>query len=514
MNLLVSKAFPATSLCFLVLVACAAPHTASQPGDTTVFLHVDVIPMDQERILPDQAVIVEDGRITAVRPSAQAELPEGASTIDGRGKYLMPGLADMHVHPDRPDQLLLFIANGVTTIRNMHGGPRYLEWKQKIADGELLAPLVYTTGPLIDAAPGRVPGSARVDTPEEARRVVLDQKEAGYDYIKVLSGLSQETYDAVMDEAARQGLQVVGHVPPAVGLDHAVRSGQLSIEHMDGIAQSAVEDDFPLEDPTDRWAYYEAWKHVDADKIADVAEVLAAQGTWVCPTLVSMQSDPMPDEIEEMLRRPEIRFVWPETVDYWRNTALPADFVQVLRDGIEGRMLTLRMLHEAGVRLVLGTDSTAGFVLHGFGTLRELEILVEAGLTPYEALEMATRNAAEMVGASEEFGTIARGRRADLILLEANPLDDVSNVAKRSGVMVRGRWYEQTELEAELDALAEKYEKETSQAADNVRAADEIIDWQDGWHGAAWLMTEEEPSRSTGRSCTTRRGAAGRRAWF
>lgn len=463
MNVLVPRAFPMTSLCFLVLAACAAPSSAAKPEGAIAFVHVDVVPMDQERVLRDHTVVVMDGRIASVRPTAHGEFPEGATMIDGRAKYLMPGLADMHVHPDHPDQLLLFIANGVTTIRNMHGAPKYLEWKQRIADGEVVGPFIYTTGPLIDAAPGRVPGSVLVDTREEARLAVIDQKEAGYDYIKVFGGLSKEAYDAVIDESANQGLRVVGHVPPAVGLDHVARAGQLSIEHMDGIAQAAARDDAPLEDPTDRMAYYEAWKYVDPHEVPQVAKVLAARGTWVCPTLVSWQSDPMPDEIESFLRRPEIRFVWPEVIDYWKDMALPADFVQVLRDGVEGRMLTVRILHEAGVRLVLGTDSPAGFVLHGLGTQRELEILVKAGLTPYEAVEMATRNAAELVGASDEFGTIAVGRRADLILLKANPLDDVSNVAKRSGVMVRGRWYPQTELEARLETLAAKYAKEKSE---------------------------------------------------
>jgi len=472
-KVLAPKKFPLTSLCFLMLAAWAAPSSAVEPENAIAFVHVDVVTMDQERVLRDHTVVVMNGRVASVRPTEHGKFPEGATVIDGRGKYLMPGLADMHVHPDHPDQLLLFIANGVTTIRNMHGGPKYLDWKKRIADDEFLAPFLYTTGPLIDASPGRVPGSALVDTPEEARRAVIKQKEAGYDYVKVLGGLSQETYDAVIDEAANQGMQVVGHVPPAVGLDHVVRSGQLSIEHMDGIAQAAAEDDSPLEHPTVRMAYYEAWKHIDAHKIHQIAKLLAARGTWVCPTLVSMQSDPMPDEIESFLRRPEFRFVRPEMIAYWKSTALPADLVQVLRDGVEGRMLTVGILRDAGVRLVLGSDSPAGFVLDGFGTLRELEILVEAGLTPYEAIEMATRNAAEMVGALDEFGTIAVGRRADLLLLEVNPLRDVGNVAKRCGVMVRGRWYPQTELDARLETLAAKYAKEKTRADGEVQGADD-----------------------------------------
>lgn len=457
-----------TSLCFLLLAACAAPSSAAEPEGATAVVHVDVVAMDQERVLRDYTVVVLDGRIASVRPTAHGEFPEGATMIDGRGRYLMPGLVDMHVHPVHPDQLLLFIANGVTTIRIMHGGPEYLEWKNRIEASESLGPFIYTTGPLIDASPGRVPGSALVDTPEEARRVVIEQKKVGYDYIKVLGGLSQGAYDAVIDEAANQGLRVVGHVPPAVGLDHVIRAGQLSIEHMDGIAAAAQKDDSPLADSpisnrTDRTAYYEAWKYVDVGKVRGIAETLAVKGTWVCPTLVAMQSDPMPDEIERFFERPEIRFVSPDTIEWWKASVIPAELVRTFRQGILGRMRTVKALHEAGVGLVLGTDSPAGFVLHGLGTQRELEILVEAGLTPYEAVEMATRNAAELVGAPDEFGTIAVGRRADLILLEANPLDDVGNVAKRSGVMVRGRWYPQTELEARLETLAAKYAKEKSE---------------------------------------------------
>ena len=467
-----------TTLLVAFLAACATAE-AGRSEEPIAFTNVNVVPMDRERILADHTVVVANGRIEEVGPAAHVQVPEGSRTIDSRGKYLMPGLADMHVHPVHPDQLLLFLANGVTTIRNMHGGPKYLEWKKRITDGKFLAPFVYTTGPFIDGKPDRgIPGGVLVDTPQEARRAVIDQKTAGYDHIKVLGGLSRETYDAVIDEAAKQGLQVVGHVPPAVGLDHVVRAGQRSIEHMDGIAAAAQKDDSPLTDSsinnrTNRKAYYEAWKHINVAKVRRIAEALVAKGTWVCPTLVPMQSDPMPDEVESFLQRPEVRFVWPETIEYWKAAPFPEELVQVLRDGIEGRMLAVKSLHETGVRLVLGTDSPAGFVLHGFGTLRELEILVEAALTPYEAIEMATRNAAELVGASDEFGTVAVGRRADLILLEANPLNDVSNVAKRAGVMVRGRWYTQAELDAKLDSLAEKYAKETSGAGDKGRGADD-----------------------------------------
>ncbi len=193
----------------------ATPKDQNPADRSIAFVHVNLIPMDRERVLVDQTVVIRGGRIQEIGPTAKLELPDRAVVIEGHGKYLMPGLADMHVHPDHPDQLLLFIANGVTTIRNMHGAPKYLDWRKRIAEESLLAPFVYTTGPLFDGKPGRgIPGGVLVSTPEEAHIAVIAQKRAGYDYIKVLGGLSLEVYDAVMAEAAIQGLRVVGHVPP------------------------------------------------------------------------------------------------------------------------------------------------------------------------------------------------------------------------------------------------------------------------------------------------------------
>ena len=234
---------------------------------------------------------------------------------------------------------------------------------------------------------------------------------------------------------------------------------------MDGIAVAALKRDSLLLARNDSMVKREAWTELDRDKLKTVAQNLAKKRTWVCPTLVFMQSVPMPEETERRLQDPEFRFVRPDTIQMWKSFTLPAEKVKVFRNGNLGRVQALIALHEAGVRLVLGTDSPAPFVPHGFATLRELEIIVDAGLTPYEAIRMATRSAAELVRASGEFGTVAVGGRADLLLIEADPLKDVSNVAKMVGVMLRGRWYPKAEMQTMLDALAAMYARQRSEQA-------------------------------------------------
>jgi steroid delta-isomerase-like uncharacterized protein len=474
--MLTSRTLVAFCLGLLILVEGAGPNPLGQSADGSkviAFVDVNVVPMDRERIMKRQTVIVRDGRIAEIGPTAQIKVPEGAMRIDGRGKYLMPGLADMHVHVNRLDEasLLLFVANGVTTVRNMWGTSDVLGWRQKIAHGDMLGPTIYTTGPLIDGKPPSWPDSTVVETPEEAKRVVAEQQQAGYDFIKVYGGLSSEVYGALVAAAGKHGLRAVGHVPRAVGLEGVLKARQSSIEHLEGYilalqsddSLSQAQKDQPIK-PEDRLRrFQETLDHIDPAKLPKVAAATREAGVWNCPTLVVMKKITQLDNAQELQQRSEMKYVPPLILERWdpakdfRFKSWTKTNFDLARRAYDINKKLTKGLHDASARLLLGTDTPNPYVVPGFSTHEELQHLVEAGLTPYEAIKAATRDAAEFLNALAEFGTVELGKRADLILIEANPLENVANVAKRVGVMVRGKWFPQTGLQQMLDELAASY---------------------------------------------------------
>jgi imidazolonepropionase-like amidohydrolase len=452
---------PIRILYIALLILCVSAARAAQdnaPANVTAFVHVSVVPMDRERVLENWTVIVMDGRIRELGPSSAISVPERATVIDGSGKYLMPGLADMHAHTWDEDDFPLLLANGVTTIRNMFGGPVHLQWKKRIAAADFAGPTVYTAGPIIDGNPPIWPGAV-VGTPEEARRTVAQQHAAGYDFLKVYSRLSREAYDVISREGRALGMKVTGHVPDAVGLAAALRSGMDSIEHLSGYESLA------RKEPTgpDEEA---SWARLEESKFEAVARETANSGTWNCPTLVLFQYRVAPAEseyIEKLLARDEMRYISAETVRSWlpQNNFLknstPARAASSRGKGDTMRKKLVRTLHRSGARLLLGTDYGNPFVVPGFSLHQELRNFVDAGLSPFEAIRAGTSGAAAFMNAGNEFGTVEVGRRADLLLIDGNPLQDVANASKAVGVMVRGRWYSQQQLQDELENLAARF---------------------------------------------------------
>ncbi|HKE00213.1 MAG TPA: amidohydrolase family protein, partial [Planctomycetota bacterium] len=378
--------------------------------------------------------------------------------IDGRGKFLMPGLADMHVHTWSEQDFPLFLANGVTTVRNMFGAPVHLDWRRRIAAGELLGPTIVTAGPIVDGKRPVWPGSDVVADAEDAERVVAAQKEAGYDFVKVYSKLTKTAYDAVVASAKKHGLPVDGHVPDAVGVEAVLASGQRSLEHLSlyGIATSAR-----AESSKDMLAIadFAAWTRFDADKGAALAKATAKSGIWSCPTIVVLQKWVSEKDAEELSKRPEMRYCWMRAM--WKSgfgsskDSRMEEIAASMPKANEARKKMTGLLHAAGARLILGTDMGNPWVVPGFSAHEELRNLVDSGLSPFEALRAATSSPAEMLGVPGEFGTVAAGARADLVLLDADPLADVANAQRVSGVMARGRWLPRADLQAKLDAIAE-----------------------------------------------------------
>jgi imidazolonepropionase-like amidohydrolase len=432
------------------------------------FINVDVVPMDKERVVQNQTVIVRDGRIVAMAAAGRVTVPKGAVKIDGRGQYLMPGLVDMHVHLeyfDRDAQLLLFLAGGVTTVRNMDGRANILEWRKRAADDNLLAPTIFTAGAILEGKPPLRDDNRVVETPAQAEVVVEEQKKAGYDFIKVYHTLNRETYLAIVAAAKKYGMPVVGHVPRSVGLRSALAANQKSIEHLEGYTDEIEADDSPIKNQRSWLKRYFAVK-IDEEKIRRIADATQRASVWNVPTLIERRLSALSaDELETRLKQPELKFLPPETADFWSGSnkritgrMSPEDFAR-LAEGERVRNRLVKLLHDAGARLLVGTDTPNAFVIPGFSVLEELQNFVAAGLTPYQAIKAATKDAAEFLGASDEFGTISVGKRADLILVEGNPLGSVASLQQRAGVMVRGKWLTTKDLQKHLEELKASYTK-------------------------------------------------------
>ncbi|NMO19592.1 amidohydrolase family protein [Pyxidicoccus fallax] len=417
---------------------------------------VTVLPMGGADALADQTVLVDGERIVAVGPSASTPVPEGAVRVDGRGRWLMPGLADMHLHLQQGTgtaadaagrQMRLLLANGVTTARALGGAPTGLELRARVAKGEVLGPRLLVAGPSFHGQ--------SVKSPEAARQRVREQKAAGFDLLKTHGGLGRETYDAMMDEARAQGLRVSGHVTPDVGLEHALASGQ-QLEHLDGWLGALL----PPGDPAkvDQLDFSDALERMDAARIPALAQATKKAGVWSSPTMDLFDLLSNADRLDLLKARPELRYVPAAAVEAWSKELSSPEFAGAPAERrkrfVELRHQVLRGLHAAGAGLLVGSDSPQFFMVTGFAVHREMEAMAAAGLPAQAVLEAATRNAAEYLGEANEWGTVAQGLRADLLLLDSDPRQDVRNTRAISGVVLRGRWIPRAELDAMLEEVA------------------------------------------------------------
>jgi amidohydrolase family protein len=440
------------------------------PG-TFAFVDVSVLPMDRDRLLGGQTVVVRDGRIVAVGPSASVKVPTDAQRIDGKGKFLMPGLAEMHAHVQGPaappelnrDIMFLYIANGVTTIRAMLGAPNQLVLRDQLKKGEVLGPTMYVAAPSLN-------GNSSPN-PDTAMKLVRAHKAAGYDLLKLHPGLTRATYDSAVKVAREVGITFGGHVSQQVGIDRTLEVRQSTVDHLDGYIEGAVAD--PLKrrmmSPTEQVPFSEWMSGVTDEKITELARRTRDAGVWNVPTMFLWESLFGSFAPETAALRPEMKYAPKQWVNGWinqkRNTAtqqanggVTADLARQL---LAQRRKLLKAMADAGAPLLMGTDSPQMFNVPGFALHRELRLMGEAGLTPYQVLESGTKNVGLYVERDlkqdGKFGTVAVGNWADLVLLDANPLQSLDNVTKRSGVMVRGRWVPKSEIDAGLDALAKKY---------------------------------------------------------
>ena len=460
----------------IVKIALAIAFAAvSAYCQTTAFVGVNVVPMDRERLLTNQTVIVRDGIIAEIGDAKKIKIPKEATRVDGTGKYLIPGLVDMHTHllsdedeyPDSigEDELRVMVANGVTTVRFMIGTPELLALRSRSAKGEIEAPTIYVASPHLT---GREQGNDFVvNTPEEGREAVRKSKAAGYDFIKVTTFVKPEVYEAAVDEAAKIGIRVVGHADSRfIGVERAWKAKQ-QIEHLDGYMEMLIRDDSPIKGSvSDLYIYNpDNWKsldYIDEGKIAEVARKTVESNPFVDPTQHFMKNTfGLPRSEESIRAQQDFRF-YPQKkqdfyIDYLKKTRLNQVPVEKRARWVELRNKLIKAIYDAGGKIMAGSDTPEFLWLYGFSEHRELKALADAGLPNYAVLAAATRNAHEWLGTLRRSGTVERGKDADLVLLEANPLDDISATERRAGVMLKGKYYTQAEMNTWLDEIAPRF---------------------------------------------------------
>jgi hypothetical protein len=429
-----------------VALALAVPLTsASQPAlpGPTAFINVNVLPMDRPGVLRGQTVVADRGIITRLGAAESVPLPPGVRRIDATGKFLMPGLVDVHVHlADYPEDeqralLQLFVAKGVTTVVNLRGTPQILELRRAVSLGRMRGPTIFTAGPFVN--------EPSVKTPDDVERAVVEQRRSGYDFIKLHGSLTRDAYARLHQVARREGIRVIGHAPRNLGFAAMFEERQYAVTH-------AEEFIYDTNNSSQNFAQVES-------QIPSLARAMTQAGIWLMPNLTAFKMiGRQVENLDAVLERPEMRFLPVSVQRAWGAATNPYTkrFPKDSAPGFAARFAMLqritRAFHIDGVRLLVGTDAMNPGVVPGFSVHDELADLVGAGLQPSDALRAATANASSFIGPAGRFGVVAPGRTADLVLLEANPLEFIGNSRQIVGVMLRGAWLTKEDLDRMLIA--------------------------------------------------------------
>jgi imidazolonepropionase-like amidohydrolase len=446
-----------------LVAACspaAAPQNTPTPSNAYAITGVAVVDVEQGSILPDQTVIIEGELIRTIGPRAELAVPDGAHVIDGRGLYLMPGLVDAHVHYfDQEVFGRVLIANGVLLARDM-GLPtkQAVKLREALKQGELIGPELIVTGSILDGDPPIIPAiSIGLTTPEEARATVRQQAEAGVDQIKVYSKLDKDIFLAIVDEAQKVGLKIVGHVPDSIGIEEAAAAGLNSSEHLFGFDKVVAR----LLGAYVRQAYagmgaeagfLRRLNEVDPAELQAVYQQLRASGLTVCPTVIVFKVGTEYSAIKagnfegREYISPFVQGIWQSL---WAQQSDLPDFIwQNWAQMVKG-------LHDAGVPLMVGTDLVTPGIIPGEAVHQEMEIWQDAGIPPADVLRSATLLPVRFMGLDDRLGTVTEGKTASLVLLTGNPLEDIRNARLIDGVFLRGKYSNRADLDRVLGEARE-----------------------------------------------------------
>ena len=429
---LLSKNLLVTFCLFCILLLGYSQKTLAE---TLIINNVTVIDATGAAPQPGISVQIIDGVIKSIDPIKDVNIPPGSAVIDASGMFLVPGFWDMHVHAHYEFFLPLFIANGVTGVREMWGIDIHHKWRKRIGEKGFISPRFYIASSVIDGDPPRLPGFTVVKNAEQARKEVNGFYALGSDFIKVYDSLSRGAYYAIVDECKELGITFVGHVPRSITPDEAIRAGQKSIEHL---------------------FHFEPYVRNNNKNPEDLYQLFKDNDTWSCPTIVVHRNYAYRKDRKE-LDKDRLVYFPKNLLDWWSYESDPGvrnfskrqwenyqRFYKNLRKHVTG-------MNKAGVRILAGTDTNNPYCFPGFSLHDELALLVESGLTPMQALQASTRNAAEFMGKLDIMGTVEEGKVADLVLLRANPLDDISNTTKIEAVIFDGHLYDRKDLDGMLD---------------------------------------------------------------
>ena len=430
-----------------------------QIKETILITDVSVVDVSSGELLEHQFIEIDSGKITRISPKA----PEGINyktVIEGEGRFLIPGLAEMHAHIPSPpvskealeETLLLYLSNGITTIRGMLGNPSHLELKKLVAGGEVLGPRIYTSSPSLNGN--------TVRTPEEARAKVTQYQKEGYDFLKIHPGIKRLVFDEMVATAKEVSIPFAGHVPVDVGIKHALESGYASIDHVDGYLEGLVPESKGVDPGANGFFGFNFTYLADTTLIPSLVELSRENEVWIVPTQSLFERWFAPVAADQLLNESEMSYMPVTTLTNWkiRKEQSTAGETGFNRDQWEVfhtiRQHLIKALNEGGHGMLLGSDAPQLFNVPGFSIHHEIKGMKAAGMSPLDILQSGTVNPAVFFGAEDTFGQIKEGLDADMILLRENPLEDLEALKQLEGVMVRGNWLDKKTIDKKLKVIA------------------------------------------------------------
>lgn len=467
---------------FLVVLLLSSIFWGQDERRQLALTHVAVINPSEASPHPDATVLIAKDRIVEVGPSKTVRIPPGVTVVDASGKFLIPALWDMHVHTDNAERdFPMFVANGVLGVRNMAGVAKdVFRWRAETASGKIVGPQIVAAGPLVDGPePAHPEHAIPVSNAAEGKQAVQSLKAMGADFVKVYDGVPRDAYFAIADESKKVGLPFVGHIPGSIRVVEASNAGQHSLEHGAYLAGGSTAENEAIEQETSGPDVMEEAKrtgnfslipediakkgnalldHLSRERLAELYKTFVKNGTYLTPTLVVQRTRVFVDEISRQ-PDPRRRYIttaeqeaWKPANDMFSKYRTPA-YIAYQKREYEETLKGIKLAQQLGVQLLAGTDVVAPYTYPGFSLHDELGLLVEAGLTPLQSLQTATVNPAQFLGI-RDLGTIAPGMKANLILLDANPVEDIANTKKISSVIMAGTLYTRNQLDDLLNTSA------------------------------------------------------------
>jgi imidazolonepropionase-like amidohydrolase len=448
-------------LFYVILLFCTGcgPHTEPVSPTAILFSDVTIVDVTDGSLHEKMQVVVDSGKIRSI--TNEVENPESFShKVDGSGKYLMPGLAEMHAHIPSPpttierqeETLFLYLSNGITTIRGMLGHPSHLELREKVREGKVLGPRIFTSSPSLN-------GNS-VNSANAGDSLVKTYAAEGYDFLKIHPGISLTPFDTLAATANEVNIEFAGHVPVDVGIRHALESGYASIDHVDGFLEGLVPESAGVKPDENGFFGYNFTPLADTTLIAGLVDLSRQNKVWIVPTQSLFERWFAPVDAESLLKQPEMQYMPASTLEEWRQRKLettgPGTGFEVgqWEKFIAIRRQLIKALQEKGHGMLLGSDAPQLFNVPGFSIHHEIAAMEKAGLSPLQILQSGTVNPALYFGREGEFGLVEEGLSADLILVDANPLEDLQALKQISGVMVFGRWLDRETLDEKLAEIA------------------------------------------------------------